>query len=82
MENKYRILTSEFIEDNLYTETLNYDSYKDIIEINYNINGVKLGTNDNYKNKISSLLSDLKNNTITHKNLEILIKEIAEAFSL
>ena len=82
MENKYRILTSEFIEDNLYTETLNYDSYKDIIEINYNINGVKLGTNDNYKNKISSLLSDLKNNTITHKNLEILITEITEAFSL
>lgn len=75
-------MTSEFIEDNLYTETLNYDSYKDIIEINYNINGVKLGTNDNYKNKISSLLSDLKNNTITHKNLEILITEIAEAFSL
>ena len=82
MENKYIIFTSEFIEDNLYTETLNYDSYEDIIEINYNINGVKLGTNDNYKNKISSLLSDLKNNTITHKNLEILIKEIAEAFSL
>jgi hypothetical protein len=82
VENKYRILTSEFIEDNLYTETLNYDSYKDIIEINYNINGVKLGTNDNYKNKISSLLSDLKNNTITHTNLEILITEIAEAFSL
>ena len=82
MENKYIIFTSEFIEDNLYTETLNYDSYDDIIEINYNINGVKLGTNDNYKNKISSLLSDLKNNTITHKNLEILITEIAEAFSL
>jgi len=82
VENKYIIFTSEFIEDNLYTETLNYDSYEDIIEINYNINGVKLGTNDNYKNKISSLLSDLKNNTITHKNLEILITEIAEAFSL
>ena len=82
MENKYIIFTSEFIEDNLYTETLNYDSYEDTIEINYNINGVKLGTNDNYKNKISSLLSDLKNNTITHKNLEILITEIAEAFSL
>ena len=82
MEKKYRILTSEFIEDNLYTETLNYDSYEDTIEINYNINGVKLVTNDNYKNKISSLLSDLKNNTITHKNLEILITEIAEAFSL
>ena len=73
MENKYIILTSEFIEDNLYTETLNYDSYKDIIEINYSINGVKLGTKDNYENTISSLLSDLKNNTITHKNLEILI---------
>ena len=82
MENKYIIFTSEFIEDNLYTETLNYDSYDDIIEINYNINGVKLGTNDTYENKISGLLSDLKNNTITHKNLEILIKEIAEAFSL
>ena len=82
MENKYSILTSEFIEDNLYTETLNYDSYKDIIEINYSINGVKLGTKDNYENTISSLLSDLKNNTITHKNLEILITEIAEAFSL
>ena len=82
MENKYIIFTSEFIEDNLYTETLNYDSYDDIIEINYNINGVKLGPNDTYENKLSSLLSDLKNNTITHKNLEILIKEIAEAFSL
>ena len=82
MEKKYRILTSEFIEDNLYTETLNYDSYDDTIEINYNINGVKLGPNDTYENKLSSLLSDLKNNTITHKNLEILIKEIAEAFSL
>ena len=42
----------------------------------------KDNTNDNYKNKISSLLSDLKNNTITNKNLEILITEIAEAFSL
>ena len=82
MEKKYRILTSEFIEDNLYTETLNYDSYEDTIEINYNINGVKLSTNDTYENKLSSLLSDLKNNTITHKNLEILITEIAEAFSL
>ena len=82
MEKKYRVLTSEFIEDNLYTETLNYDSYEDTIEINYNINGVKLGPNDTYENKLSSLLSDLKNNTITHKNLEILIKEIAEAFSL
>ena len=82
MEKKYRILTSEFIEDNLYTETLNYDSYEDTIEINYNINGVKLGPNDTYENKLSSLLSDLKNNTITHKNLEILITEIAEAFSL
>lgn len=82
MENKYIILTSEFIEDNLYTETLNYDSYKDKIEINYSINGVKLSTKDNYENTISSLLSDLKNNTITHKNLEILITEIAEAFSL
>ena len=82
MEKKYRILTSEFIEDNLYTETLNYDSYEDKIEINYNINGFKLSTNDTYENKISGLLSDLKNNTITHKNLEILISEIAEAFSL
>tara|TARA_Y100000033_G_scaffold48201_1_gene54680 strand:- start:50 stop:298 length:249 start_codon:yes stop_codon:yes gene_type:complete len=82
VENKYIIFTSEFIEDNLYTETLNYDSYEDIIEINYNINGVKLGTNDTYENKISGLLSDLKNNTITHKNLEILITEIVEAFSL
>ena len=82
MENKYIIFTSEFIEDNLYTETLNYDSYEDIIEINYNINGVKLSINDTYENKISGLLSDLKNNTITHKNLEILITEIAEAFSL
>ena len=82
MENKYRILTSEFMEDNLYTEILNYDSDRDIIEIDYNINGVKLGTIENYENKISGLLSDLKNNTITHKNLEILIKEIAEAFSL
>ena len=82
MENKYIIFTSEFIEDNLYTETLNYDSYDDIIEINYNINGVKLSTNDTYENKLSSLLSDLKNNTITHKNLEILITEIVEAFSL
>jgi len=82
VEKKYRILTSEFIEDNLYTETLNYDSYEDKIEINYNINGFKLSTNDTYENKLSSLLSDLKNNTITHKNLEILIKEIAEAFSL
>lgn len=82
MEKKYRVLTSEFIEDNLYTETLNYDSYEDTIEINYNINGVKLGPNDTYENKLSSLLSDLKNNTITHKNLEILITEIAEAFSL
>ena len=70
------------MEDNLYTETLNYDSYEDTIEINYNINGVKLGPNDTYENKLSSLLSDLKNNTITHKNLEILITEIAEAFSL
>jgi hypothetical protein len=82
VENKYRILTSEFMEDNLYTEILNYDSDRDIIEIDYNINGVKLGTIDNYENKISGLLSDLKNNTITHKNLEILITEIAEAFSL
>ena len=82
MENKYIIFTSEFIEDNLYTETLNYDSYEDIIEINYNINGVKLDINDTYENKISGLLSDLKNNTITHKNLEILITEIVEAFSL
>jgi len=82
VENKYIIFTSEFIEDNLYTETLNYDSHKDIIEINYSINGVKLSTEDNYENTISSLLSDLKNNTITHKNLEILITEIAEAFSL
>ncbi len=81
MENKYNILISEFIDNNLYTESLKYDLDRDIIEIEYKINGYQLGTIDNYKNKISSLLSDLKDSTITHKNLEILISEIAEAFS-
>tara|TARA_B100000029_G_scaffold408362_1_gene409587 strand:+ start:1982 stop:2230 length:249 start_codon:yes stop_codon:yes gene_type:complete len=81
VENKYNILISEFIDNNLYTESLKYDLDRDIIEIEYKINGYQLGTIDNYKNKISSLLSDLKDSTITHKNLEILISEIAEAFS-
>jgi len=81
VENKYTIFNLELIDSINYNEILNYDSYKDILEIKYNINGFQLGIIDNYENKISILLSDLKQGTITNKNLEILISEIAEAFS-
>ena len=81
MENKYTIFNLELIDGNNYNEILNYDSYKDILDIKYTLNGFQLGMIDNYENKISILLSDLKQGTITTKNLEILISEIAEAFS-
>jgi len=61
---------------------INYDSKSDIFEIKYFVNDQELFYLDNYLQKISELVNDTAKRSISNKDLEYLISEIKEAFSI
>ena len=61
---------------------INYDPKSDIFEIKYFVNDQELFYLDNYLQKISELVNDTAKRSISNKDLEYLISEIKEAFSI
>jgi len=61
---------------------INYDPKSDIFEIKYFVNDQELFYLDNYSQKMSELVNDTAKRSISNKDLEYLISEIKEAFSI
>ena len=61
---------------------INYDPKSDIFEIKYFVNDQELFYLDNYLQKISELVNDTAKRSISNKDLEYLISEVKEAFSI
>jgi len=61
---------------------INYDPKSDIFEIKYFVNDQELFYLDNYSQKMSELVNDTAKRSISNKDLEYLISEVKEAFSI